>query len=329
MFPVPFFWFFGRSVGSVTMETVRLTRVDNSTQDETEPTHGWCAMLFSFSWLDTDGYPRACCDHKSCRVCAQSVRCHIPWYASCLACSVLQTIPQPTRWTRTLQATCQATTQEKTWLGTTLARKSFLTVNRHVVCELTFVSSLDHCRVLVLHRGITETSSMFFPHSSSGHRLQWRLVEDIACPRSSSYLPSKSCAPAWRSNGPPTSSLPAAMGREQQSVGGRLGNHNAAPHCYKESDWAKCVRLCRQIQLTRDFFSNTLTLCTHRIVAQGVAACVWQNHSCTCHQLFERSLSVLVLSLLLSLSRLYFLSLTVYLFSVLLINFHVVGTAED
>ena len=30
----------------------------------------------------------------------------------------------------------------------------------------------------------------------------------------------------------------------------------------------------RQIHLTRDFFSTCLTLCTHHIVAQGVAACV-------------------------------------------------------
>ena len=43
-------------MGSVTMETVRLARVDNNTQDGTESIHGWCAMLFSFSWLDTDGY---------------------------------------------------------------------------------------------------------------------------------------------------------------------------------------------------------------------------------------------------------------------------------
>ena len=46
--------------------------------------------------------------------------------------------------------------------------------------------------------------------------------------------------------------------------------------------------------------------------------------------MFERALLVLVLSSSsLSLSRLYVFSLTVYLFSVLLINFHDVGTAED
>ena len=28
-----------------TVETVRLTRVDNNTQDGTESIHGWCAML--------------------------------------------------------------------------------------------------------------------------------------------------------------------------------------------------------------------------------------------------------------------------------------------
>ena len=45
--------------------------------------------------------------------------------------------------------------------------------------------------------------------------------------------------------------------------------------------------------------------------------------------MFERALLVLVLSCSsLSLSRLYLFSLTVYLFSVLLINFHGVGTAE-
>ena len=34
------------------------------------------------------------------------------------------------------------------------------------------------------------------------------------------------------------------------------------------------AEICRQIHLTRDFFSNTLTLSTHHIVARGVAACV-------------------------------------------------------
>ena len=67
-----------RSVGSVTMKTGHLTRVDNNTHDGIESIHGWCAMLFSFSWLDIDGCPRACCDHKSCRVCAQSARVSHP-----------------------------------------------------------------------------------------------------------------------------------------------------------------------------------------------------------------------------------------------------------
>ena len=34
----------------------------NNTQDGMESMHGWCALPFSLSWLDTDGYPRACCD---------------------------------------------------------------------------------------------------------------------------------------------------------------------------------------------------------------------------------------------------------------------------
>ena len=31
---------------------------------------------------------------------------------------------------------------------------------------------------------------------------------------------------------------------------------------------------CRQTHFTRNFFSTHLTLCTHHIVAQGVAACL-------------------------------------------------------
>ena len=38
-----------------------------------------------------------------------------------------------------------------------------------------------------------------------------RFIEDIACPRSSKHLPSKSCAPAWRIDSILTSPLPPAM----------------------------------------------------------------------------------------------------------------------
>ena len=75
---------------------------------------------------------------------------------------------------------------------------------------------------------------------------------------------------------------------------------------------------CEGKHTSHETFSTYLTLCTHHIVAQGVAACVWQNHSCTCHHMFERLLFPYFVFFL-SLSRLYF-SLTVYLFSVLLIN---------
>ena len=40
-----------------------LTRVATTNRMEWSM-HGWCAMLFSFSWLDTDGYPRACSDQS-------------------------------------------------------------------------------------------------------------------------------------------------------------------------------------------------------------------------------------------------------------------------
>ena len=39
---------------------------------------------------------------------------------------------------------------EGTWLGTTLPRNRLLSVSRHVVFVLTFVSGLDHCNVLTL-----------------------------------------------------------------------------------------------------------------------------------------------------------------------------------
>ena len=180
------------------MKTVHLTRVDNNTNDGTESIHGWCAMLFSFSWLDTDGYPRACRDHKSCRVCAQSVRCHIPWYASCLACSVLQTIPQPTRWNRALQATCWATTQKKLgleqhfraidflpwadmwsscWhsfqvltiamyslLGSIRAISNVSSSTAYCILKIWHIAHFNSTHWLASHYLFIQTSSVFFPH---------------------------------------------------------------------------------------------------------------------------------------------------------------------
>ena len=43
----------GRSVGSRTIESVRATR-GSTTQDGTDAIHGCCAMLFLFSWLQTE-----------------------------------------------------------------------------------------------------------------------------------------------------------------------------------------------------------------------------------------------------------------------------------
>ena len=69
-----------------------------------------------------------------------------------------------------------------------------------------------------------------------------------------------------------------------------------------------CAVNCRQIHLTREFFSNTFTLCTHHIVAQGVF-CAQSLHLHVIHDVTCLSVR--------------------YLFSVLLINFYNVGTAED
>ena len=49
------------------------------------------------------------------------------------------------------------------------------------------------------------------------------------------------------------------MGREQQSVGGRLGNHNAVPRC-RTDDWAKCVRLRRSNASITMFFNPYNTI---------------------------------------------------------------------
>ena len=84
---------------------------------------------------------------------------------------------------------------------------------------------------------------------------------------------------------------------------------------------------CRQIHLTRDFFSTLSSLCTHHIVAQGAArrVCI-KTCSCTCHHVSERLLFPCFVFFL-CLSCLYVLS-HFYLFSVLLFDFHVVKTAE-
>ena len=56
--------------------------------------------------------------------------------------------------------------KEKHGWNNTSARQTsiaILTVRRHVVCELTFVSGLDHCCVLVVQRGITTSIKHVLP----------------------------------------------------------------------------------------------------------------------------------------------------------------------
>ena len=92
---------------------------------------------------------------------------------------------------------------------------------------------------------------MFFPHPSLRQHLQWCLVEDTACPHHRRYRPSKSPHHLLGGSAQVTRprSLPAAMAiislptsslipqwlASNQSVGGRWGNHNAAPRCYNEA----------------------------------------------------------------------------------------------
>ena len=97
------------------------------------------------------------------------------------------------------------------------------------------------------------------------------------------------------------------------------------------------VRLTSQQQLdsshvgrytSHETSSRTHWPCAHITLWLKVSERVSDNQSCTCHHMFERSLSVFVLSSS-SPSRASTFSLTVYLFCILLINFHVAGTAED
>ena len=112
--------------------------------------------------------------------------------------------------------------------------------------------------------------------------LQWCLVEDTACPHSSSYPPSKSfscvadqrfsqphhCLPQWLASIFLTSSLRPATAREQQNVGGRLGNHSIAPHSEQRiDDRAKCVRL-RRSSASFTMFSMSLSTVTSSYIQE-------------------------------------------------------------
>ena len=83
---------------------------------------------------------------------------------------------------------------------------------------------------------------MFFPHPSSRHRPC--LVEDTACPQSSFVSSVQVMCTCLMERQSPDLIIAS---RNNQSVGGRLGNHNAAPHCCKESDLANSLRLCRLV----------------------------------------------------------------------------------
>ena len=87
-------------------------------------------------------------------------------------------------------------------------------------------------------------------------------------------------------------------------------------------------RLCRQMHLTRDFFSTHSSLCAHHIVAQGVAApCLHKNnvhpHVITC---LSVCCSFVLSSSSVSRASTFFFHF--YLFSVLNFNLHVVETAR-
>ena len=116
---------------------------------------------------------------------------------------------------------------------------------RHVSSQQTFVSGLDHCPC-THHYSVGSHKHQAYSSRTPPRDidLQWCLVEDsiivvIFRPSHVHLLDGASvsrphhCQPQWVAS--------------NQSVGGRLGNHNAAPHCCKESDWANSLRLCRLV----------------------------------------------------------------------------------
>ena len=154
-------------MGSGTTESVRATR-GSTTQDGTDAIHVCCAMLFLFSWLDTERLSRRAVItslvsmRSACAVSRSVIRC------------VLRVLRSPEH-TTTTDALCVSdsagnvlSTNPKEKLG--LEQRSGATDFRskgYRVSTCSFqqksVSSLDHCRVLIIHRGIEETLSMFFP----------------------------------------------------------------------------------------------------------------------------------------------------------------------
>ena len=122
---------------------------------------------------------------------------------------------------------------------------------------------------------------MFFPHPSSRHRIQWRLVEDIACPCTSTHLPSKSCAPAWwihRFSQPhhcvpqwlstvfPTPSLPPATACGQSVCGRPPRQPQRCPHWFMKNRWPGQVqRLYHFSSASFTMFSTSLSVSLYAI----------------------------------------------------------------
>ena len=163
-----------RNVGSRTTESVPATR-GSTTQDGTDAIHGCCAMLFSFSWLDTERLSRACCDHKSSEY-ALSL-CSVTFRGTLCAprASFHRTYHHNQRVVclRLCRQSVKHQPKEKLGLEQRSGATDFRSKGYRVsTCtfQQKFVSRLDHCRKLIIHHGITQTSSMFFPHPSLRHR---------------------------------------------------------------------------------------------------------------------------------------------------------------
>ena len=125
---------------------------------------------------------------------------------------------------------------------------------RDVGCLLTFVSDLDHCSALLIRRGNKQSSSIFFPHSSSetstfsGVSLKTLVVlthRRLLRPKTFSFLAEQrfSQPPAMACVDLPYLLDASCNGSRAKECVGRPGNHSIVPRCERRTDeWDKCVR---------------------------------------------------------------------------------------
>ena len=183
---------------------------------------------------------RACCDHKS-REYALSL-CGVT-FRDTLVLRVLRS-PEHTITTNALSVSDSAgnvlstNPKEKLGLGQRSGAADFRSKSYHVVSNRHSFPVLT----IAVYSSYTVGSHK---HQACSSRtpprdidLQWCLVEDTACPQSSFVSSVHVMCTCLTERQSPDLSIASRNGLRAISLCGRLGNHNAAPHCCKEGDWA-------------------------------------------------------------------------------------------